>query len=255
MLWMTDPGEGGNTISIIDVASRKKTGVIDLGSYRRPHGIDLDPKSGHLVVTVENPAGLLLIDPVSRKILRKFDVKGRGPHMVVLSPTGEWAYVSNTGSANLAGVNLQSGEVKLIPTGANPQGGVFSPDGKTIYMTDSESDSISIIDVEKQERVGVIRTGKKPVRISLTPDGRTLVYALEAGGAVGFADIATKREVVQVALGGPPMSLTMSPDGRFAYAGVQDQDKIFVFSVPNRKVIQILKTPKGAGPDPVLPLR
>ena len=29
MLWMTDKGDGGNTISIIDVASRKKAGVID----------------------------------------------------------------------------------------------------------------------------------------------------------------------------------------------------------------------------------
>jgi YVTN family beta-propeller protein len=255
MLWMTDPGEGGNTISIIDVASRKKIGVIDLGNYRRPHGIDLDPKSGHLVVTVENPAGLLLIDPVSRKILRKYDVKGKAPHMVLLSPTGESAYVSNSGSATLAAVNLQTGEVKLIPTGTNPQGGIFSHDGRTIYMTDSESDSISIIDVEKQQRVGVIHTGKKPVRIAVTPDGRTLVYALQTGGAVGFADIATKREVAQIALGGPPMSLTMSDDGRLAYAGVQDQDKVSVISVHNRKIIQFFHTPKYAGPDPVLPLR
>ena len=36
ILWMTEPGEGGNTISIIDVATMKRTGVIDLGSYRRP---------------------------------------------------------------------------------------------------------------------------------------------------------------------------------------------------------------------------
>jgi hypothetical protein len=32
MLWMTDKGEGGNTITIIDVAARKKAGAIDLGS-------------------------------------------------------------------------------------------------------------------------------------------------------------------------------------------------------------------------------
>jgi YVTN family beta-propeller protein len=122
-------------------------------------------------------------------------------------------------------------------------------------MTDSESDSISILDVETHQRVGVISTGKKPVRIGLTPDGRTLVYALQTGNAVGLADIATKREVAQVALGGPPMSLTMSDDGRIAYAGVQDQDKIFAISVPDRRIIQVFHTPKGAGPDPVVPLR
>src|SRR3989442_5222782 len=30
MLWMTDPGEGGNTISIIDICQRKRVGSIDL---------------------------------------------------------------------------------------------------------------------------------------------------------------------------------------------------------------------------------
>ena len=42
MLWMTDPGEGGNTISIIDIGQRKRIGAIDLGKYRRPHGLDID---------------------------------------------------------------------------------------------------------------------------------------------------------------------------------------------------------------------
>src|ERR1041384_8164007 len=48
MLWMTDPGEGGNSISIIDVRSRKKIGVIDLGNFRRPHGIAVLPTTGEV---------------------------------------------------------------------------------------------------------------------------------------------------------------------------------------------------------------
>src|SRR3954469_20221992 len=51
-------GRGGNTVSIIDVASRRKLGVIFLGDNYRPHGIDLDPKTGRLVVTSEMPDGL-----------------------------------------------------------------------------------------------------------------------------------------------------------------------------------------------------
>jgi DNA-binding beta-propeller fold protein YncE len=53
MVWMTEKGEGWNTISIIDVAARKKTGVIDPGSYRRPHGLDLNPKTGYLISAIE----------------------------------------------------------------------------------------------------------------------------------------------------------------------------------------------------------
>jgi DNA-binding beta-propeller fold protein YncE len=32
ILWMTNPGEGGNTISIIDLKNMKKAGVISLGN-------------------------------------------------------------------------------------------------------------------------------------------------------------------------------------------------------------------------------
>ena len=254
VLWMTNPGEGGNTISILDVAARQRAGVIDLGNYRRPHGIDIHPKTGRMVVTIENPDGLLLIDPAARKVLRMYDVQGADPHMVLFDASGEHAWVSNSASHNVAVIHLASGKVKLVPTDARPQGGVRTRDGKLIYLTNSDGNSISIFDAARQERIGVIKTGNGPGRIALTPDEKTLVYNLQPGEAIGFADVATRRETKVVPLGGRPLSLTMSPDGKLAYAGVQDQDKIFVLSVAERKIIRVIETPKNSGPDPALPM-
>ena len=254
VLWMTNPGEGGNTISILDRALRRKAGVIDLGAYRRPHGIAVDPKTGRLLVTIENPDGLLLVDPAARKVVRKYDVQGKSPHMVLLGPGSEWAYVSNAGSSSIAAVHLASARVKLIPTGARPQGGVLSPDGRTAYITNADGNSITIIDTAKNEGVGVIQTGKGPGRIALTPDRRTLVYNLQPGQAVGFADVASRKETGQVALGGAPLSLSISADGRRAWAGVQEQDRIVEVSVAERKILRVIPAPKDSGPDPALPL-
>lgn len=253
ILWMTDAGEGGNTISIIDVGRRRRTGVIDLGNYRRPHGMDIDPRSGRMVVTIENPAGLLLVDPRERKVLRYYDVKGESPHMVRFGADGKYAYVSNTGSATLAAVELETGAVTLIPVGARPQGAVLSRDGKLLYLTNSEGNSISIIDTAKHEQIGTIATGKGPARIGLTPDGKTLVYNLQNGNAVGFADVAAARQAATVDLAGPPLSLQLSSDGRTAYSGVQSLDKIYVVSVPDRKIIRVIEGKKGSGPDAVAP--
>ena len=255
ILWMTQPGEGGNTISIIDVASRRKVGVIDLVDYRRPHGIDVDARTGFLAVTIENPDGLLIVDPAGRNVVKKYDVGGQDPHMVLVDPSGDWAYVSNTGSDTLAALNLQTGDLITISSGPRPQGGVLAPDGKTIYLTNAGDESISVIDIAKKEQVGTIQTGRGPVRIALTPDGKTLVYGLQSGEAVGFADVASRMEVKQIPLGGPPVSLTMSSDGRVVYSSVQEQDKIFVISVHDRKILRWIQTPKGSGPDPVIPLR
>src|SRR5512140_3510068 len=102
VLWLTDEGDGGNTVSIIDVRTMKKIGVIDLGRFRRPHGIALDAATGQLLVTTEKPHRLLLIDPVARKVLRDYDVQGKTPHMAAFGPGGEWAFASNTDSATVA---------------------------------------------------------------------------------------------------------------------------------------------------------
>jgi YVTN family beta-propeller protein len=255
MLWMTDPGAGGNTISIIDVGQRKRTGVIDLGTYRRPHGLDVDPRSGRLVVTVENPDGLLLVDPKARKVVRFYELKGGVPHMVKLSADGEWAYCSNTGTGTLAAIRLETGEIKPIAVGARPQGSVLSKDGTRVYVTNSDGNSISIIDTRKQQAIGKIETGKGPGRIWLTPDEKQLVYNLQPGEAVGFADVKSGKQIATVALPGPPLSLNLSPDGTLGYASVQSLDKICVISIAARKIVRVLDTPKGAGPDAVIVLK
>jgi YVTN family beta-propeller protein len=254
ILWMQYAGEGGNTISIVDVKSRAKLGTIDLGNHRRPHGMDIDPKRNRLVSTIENPDGLLLIDLASRKVLRKYDVQGEDPHMVILSPDGEYAFVSNTSTATLAAIHLESGKTKLIPTDKRPQGAVYSQDRKLLYLTNSEGNSITIIDIARQENTGRIQTGKGPNRIALLRDGKTLVYSMQTGESAGFADIPSRKQTAEIKLPGPPLSLTLSPDGGYAYIGVQDQDTVAIVSTRDRKIVRTFKTPQGAGPDPVLAL-
>jgi DNA-binding beta-propeller fold protein YncE len=90
--------------------------------------------------------------------------------------------------------------------------------------------------------------------VAVTPDGKTLVYALQEANAVGFADIATRKETGHVDAGGPTMSISLSRDGKTAYTGIQEQDKVVAVSVADRKVVLTFSTPKGAGPDPVMPL-
>jgi YVTN family beta-propeller protein len=255
LLWMIDKGEGSNTISIIDAAARQKMGVIDLGIYHRPHGIAVLPTTGRLIVTIENPNGLLLIDPVARRVLRHYDVRGEHPHMVLLGPKAETAWASNTNSGEVAVVNLTSGEVeKVIPTGKNPQGGVMTKDNNWIYLTNNASNTISVIDANKRVVAGDIETGNGPARIALTPDERTLVYNLQAGEGVGFADVRARAETIRIKLPGRPLSLSLSKDGRIAYLGVQDSDKIAIVSVLKRKITGVIDTPVGAGPDTVVPL-
>jgi YVTN family beta-propeller protein len=254
VVWMTETGPGENTISVVDIPSRRRTAVIDLGEFRRPHGITVDDAAGRLWVTTEQPSRLLSIDLASRQIVRRYDVQGQAPH-IVTTVAGGWALVSNTDTGTVAAVNTQSGDVRLIPSGERPQGQALSPDRRTLYVVNSGESSISILDLQTRTRIGTIPTGKAPVRLAALPDGKTLIYALQEGRSVGLADIASRKEVQQIPLAGRPVSISLSRDGRFAYCSVQEEDKIYVISISERKIAGVYDTPKGTGPDPVIPLQ
>lgn len=245
-------GSGGNTVSIVDIAARKKIGEIALGRYRRPHGIALNRRTGRLYVDTELPDALLEIDPAQRKVVKAWDTQGKTSHMVTLGLDGRRAYVSNSTSNDVSSILLSSGERKLIPTGERPEGSVLARSGDELYVCNREAQKISVIGTAKQAVVAEIRTGKGPVRIALTPDGKLLVYALIHDEAVEIADPAARKVLASVKLGGRPVSLSISPDGQRAFASAEDQDTVYVVSIPNRKIVQSFKTAPGAGPDPVL---
>jgi YVTN family beta-propeller protein len=246
------PGRGGNTVSIIDIAARKRVGTISTGQYHRPHGISVDPRTGYIAVTAEAPDRVLHINPKDRKVIRHFDTKGKTSHMVTLPPGksgAEFAFVSNSGMETVSAVQLTTGQVKTIVVGERPEGSVLSKDGKELYVCNRESASISIIDVERQAAIGTIQTGKGPVRIAITPDGSTLIYALMHDHKIEFADLARRKPVAQIAVDGEPISMAISPDGKLAFAAAEEKDTVFIISVAERKLVRSFQTEKGAAPD------
>ena len=249
-----DSAKGGNTISIIDIAARKRAATISTGKYRRVHGISVDERTGYLGVTAEAPDRILHIDPARRRVIRHFDTRGRLSHMVTL-PAGksgaEFAFVSNSGMETVSVVQLTTGQVKSIPVGERPEGSVLSKDGQVLFVCNRDSANITVIDVARQAAIGEIKTGKGPVRIGITPDGATLIYALTQDGKIEFADVAGRRATGQVAVDGQPVSLSVSADGQFAFAASEQKDKVSVVSVSSRKLLRTFETPKGSHPTAV----
>ena len=246
------PGQGNNTVSVVDLAARRNAGAISLGNYRRPHGIDINPDTGELLVTTELPNQLLIIDPRSRKVVRTYDTKGKTSHIVTLGHGGKFAYVSNSNSSSVAAIELSSGAVTVIPTGGRPEGTALSKDGTRLYSANRVGNNITIIDTAQNKAVGEIRTGKAPNRIAMTPDGSRLVYSVMGDQAVEFADPETRKVTRHIAVGGEPVSLTLSRDGKWAFASVQDQDLVTVISVTDGKIARQFRTTPAAGPDPVM---
>ena len=249
-----EPGQGGNTVSIVDVIARKKVGEISLGRFHRPHGIDIDRATGRLAVTTEFPDQLLLIDPAARKVVRTYDTKGKTSHMVVLGMGARFAYVSNSGSGGVAVINLATGKTTFVATGPRPEGGALSRDGRYFYVGNRDGETVSIIDTATQKLAGQIHTGKGSVRLAAAPDGRHLVCALIHENAIEVLDAVARKSVTKIPVPEQLASLSLSPDGSLAFASAEEKDTVFVVSLAERKVALQIRTAPGSHPDPVLDL-
>ena len=249
-------GTGGNNVSIIDLKERRKVGDISTGQFRRPHGIDIIRATGQLLVSTELPDQLLLLDPVKRTIVKTWPTGGKTAHMVVATPDGRFAFISNSTSANVSAINLATGAITLIPTGARPEGSAISRDGKRLYVCNRDGAQLSIIDTAALKVVRTIKTSPGPVRIALTPDERFAVYGVLDERAVEWVDTKANAVAGRVDLPaalGQIVSLHLSHDGSIAYAANENMDTVYAVSLPEKKIVRTFKTPKGYAPDPVVP--
>lgn len=249
-------GTGGNTVSIIDLRERRTIGNISTGEFRRPHGIDILRSTGQLLVSTELPDQLLLLDPVKRTIVRTWPTGGKTAHMVVATPDGKTAFVSNSTSANVSAIDLATGKITLIPTGARPEGSVVSRDGKRLYVCNRDAAHISVIDTAALKVAQTIRCSRGPVRIALTPDQRHVVYGLLDERAVEWAETGSGKVAGSVDLPadlGQIVSLHLDHTGKTAYAANENMDTVYAVSLMEKKILRTFKTPKGYSPDPVVP--
>jgi DNA-binding beta-propeller fold protein YncE len=81
----------GQSILIVDLASQKVTGTIDISPHQAPHGIQIDAR-GKLYVVCDISKNLLVIDPATRKIESVIDIQGTG-HWIAVLPDASKAYV------------------------------------------------------------------------------------------------------------------------------------------------------------------
>jgi YVTN family beta-propeller protein len=97
----------------------------------------------------------------------------------------------------------------LLLLGGSPAGAA------TLFVTNTKSDSVSVIDTNTFEVVATIPLGRgKPNRVMFHPDGRRAWVVYDKTRELGIIDADARRLVKRVKIGGNPYNLNFTPDGR-----------------------------------------
>jgi YVTN family beta-propeller protein len=105
-----------------------------------------------------------------------------------------------------------------IPVGAGPWGIAVTPNGKTAFVTNLLSGTVSTIDVKtRTKHPDDIAVGSAPFEMAVTPDGRTAFVTNNGSGTVSAIDVKTRKMQADIAVGAHPKGVAVTSDGRTAF--------------------------------------
>jgi DNA-binding beta-propeller fold protein YncE len=248
-----DKGTGGNTLSVIDLVRHEPAGLIDLGEIHRPHFIHVGA-SGRLYVTTDEPAGMAVVDPLLRRLVRHYAVGQSLPHMLAVSADENRAFTANTGSGTVSVIALDAdAPVRQVEIGGLPQGFAWSRDGKRLFVCNRAGDAVLALDPVTGAVEGRATISGHPHRLSLAPDGRHLLASAIDSGDVIVIDPASLKETARFRVGNRADGINVDAAGKFGYVAVQDEDKVVKFSLGDWKRVLEIRTRSKPDPVGVLP--
>jgi YVTN family beta-propeller protein len=223
------------------VACVSAAGLLSLGATAQA------PTAALLVLNKDDNA-LAIVDPVNGKVVGRVPT-GEGPHEIVASSDGKFAFVTNYG-AREAGTTLSmidlaaQKETRRVALGAlrRPHGAIFA-DGK-VYFTaeankliaryDSAADRVDWLMGTGQEYTHMLVASKDLRQIFTANIGSDSVTAIER-----TADGNGWKET-QIAVGKGPEGIDISQDGKEVWAANSQSGTISIIDAATHKVLQTL---------------
>lgn len=88
--------------------------------------------------------------------------------------------------------------------GRNPYAIAFAPDGKTAWVSNEGSDTLSVLDAGSGAVIAEVAGIREPHGLAFAPDGRALWVISRAGDGVAIVDTASRRVLETLPVGKRP---------------------------------------------------
>ena len=191
----------GSTLTLIDIPGARVVKTIELGEYRRPHGVAWLQDGKRALVTAEAQKALLTIDVEAGKVAGAILTDQDVSHMVAVLPDGSRAFVANIGSGTVTAIDLSRGKVLAqIPTGKGAEGIDITPDGRQVWVTNRAEDTVSVLDPSGLKSLATLESKAFPIRARATPDGKHVLVSNAKTGDVAVFDTRTRALVRRIGL-------------------------------------------------------
>ena len=245
-------GPGGNTLTVIDVPGMRVTRTIDLGQYRRPHGIVFLPGDSLVAVTSETTGNVVIVNIPAGVVRSAIATTQNGSHMVAATANGALMYTGNMGSNTVSELDTRTGQfVRLWQVPNTPEAINVTPDGAEVWVGSNATGRVSVVD----PKTGAVTTAAEgvswPYRVLFSPDRRYTFLPDMRNEELRFLDRASRKELGRIPFPqGGPQGITITPDGKFVLQSLSRQARVAIVEVASRSVVGYI--PAGDTPDGIV---
>lgn len=242
------PGTDGQTMSVIDLKTRKIVDTIDFRKPTRPHCPVFGPKDGKLYVTAELTRSIDVIDPKSRKIIGSIPTGERESHMLAISSDGKRGYTSNVGAGSVSAIDLVNKKVlAIIPVSGITQRIAISPDDRWVFTADQTKPQLAVIDAQSNKIARWVPLPATAFGTRPTQDGKWLLIALPASSKVAVLNLQSMKVEHEIDVPRAPQEILLRPVGKVAYVSCDRSKQVAEIDLATWKVNRLINV--GAGAD------
>jgi YVTN family beta-propeller protein len=232
---------GSDTVSIYDVVHVRLDREIQVGL--NPTGITANPKRNEIYVVNsgrgQSNGSISVIDTEKNAVVASIAVHKK-PYFLDVAPSGDLAYVANSGSNSVSVLDLKTRrEIAIVGTGEAPGVARISPDGRSLVVTNRVGNSVSIFEpaTPKLPRIRKVIVGCPGATDAvILPDSSKAFVACSGGHQIMAIALARDAEGSSPAqpdalealldVGKSPVHLAMKPDGGELFVSNFDSDSI-----------------------------
>lgn len=224
-LYVTNYYDG--TVSVIDRTTRTVTNTIQVGNF--PAGIEVAPDGSRIYVANLGTGSISVLDPTDLGGDQRIIDVGTDSQPWGLAASPDGSYVAISHSNGLGGPTL--GWVSLLDTatltdgpaiavGQTPTGITVSSDSGTIYVANTDGDSVSVIDASAGRQIArtALPPGTAPMAVALAANEHALYVAGLQSAQVSLIDPDTYDLLsLTIGVGLAPRGIATASDGKTAY--------------------------------------
>ncbi|MDQ1248452.1 MAG: hypothetical protein QG597_2824 [Actinomycetota bacterium] len=189
------------------------------------------------------------MDATATREISSFQLGNGWIRDMALTSDGKTLYVTSDDNVLYAASTSPAKLLWSVGVGSGPMGLALTPDGKRAYVANSQSGTVSVVDLVSRAVIASVPVGEVPWDVTVNPSGSRVFVAMRRGTGLPQIDTFTNTALNAIPIGSPSTSVAMDRSGGLIFVATDGTNDLTVVNAANGGIVA--RVPIGPEPTAV----